>query len=110
MLWMIAQHYPGRSNSGLKGPGFVLLLLFLGQVILGLCVIWSKENPAIATGHQALGAALLGVSVWLLTRMYGAPSPMWAMSLEGQGLDAEARNPDHVSSPVPAKPPHGANA
>ncbi len=69
LLMLIAKHHP--TLLGMKAPMGWLLGLFAVQVLLGLSVIWSKEHPVIATGHQAVGAALLGVTVWLNIRVFG---------------------------------------
>lgn len=63
---VLAREHP--SLSGLRAPMLWLVGLFLVQILLGLSVIWSRENPEIATAHQAVGAALLAVVVWLAVR------------------------------------------
>lgn len=57
---------------GLRGPVAAASILFAIQVLLGMSVIWSKESPHVASSHQAVGAALLGVSTLLLIRLHWA--------------------------------------
>jgi cytochrome c oxidase assembly protein subunit 15 len=55
---------------GLRGPVAAASILFVIQVLLGMSVIWSRESPYIASSHQAVGAALLGVSTLILIRLH----------------------------------------
>ena len=64
---------------GLRGPVAVGSMLFVLQVLLGMSVIWSKESPHVASSHQAIGAALLGVSTLVLIRVH------WVRKLAGKG-------------------------
>lgn len=57
---------------GLRGPVAAASILFVIQVLLGMSVIWSRESPYIASSHQAVGAALLGVSTLVLIRLHWA--------------------------------------
>ncbi len=57
---------------GLRGPVAAASILFAVQVLLGMSVIWSRESPYIASSHQAVGAALLGVSTLVLIRLHWA--------------------------------------
>ncbi len=59
-----------QAFSYVRWPMLCLLGLLVVQIVLGLSVIWSKENPNIATGHQAVGALFLACSVWLCIRAY----------------------------------------
>ena len=58
----------------------VIAVTFL-QIMLGIMTVWSEIHPTMATYHQATGAALLGVTTWLVvrTRLAGtgtaAPGP-----------------------------------
>jgi len=61
-----------RIVPGLRGPVGVGSILFVLQVLLGMSVIWSKESPYVASSHQALGAALLGVATLVLIRVHWA--------------------------------------
>jgi heme A synthase len=69
---------------GLRGPVAVVSVLFVIQVLLGMSVIWSKESPYIASSHQAVGAALLGVSTLILVRLH------WARRFDRQNRNKEA--------------------
>lgn len=61
-----------KSVPGLRVPVAAISVLFVLQVLLGLSVIWSKESPHVASSHQALGAALLGLATLLLLRLHWA--------------------------------------
>lgn len=60
----------GVAVGGLRGPAVAMILLFAAQVMLGLSIIWSRKEPYIATGHQAVGAAILAVSVLIAARCH----------------------------------------
>ncbi len=68
MIHLLVKTY--SAAPGLRGPVAVLSFLFVIQVLLGMSVIWSKEQPHIATSHQAVGAAMLGVATLLLIRVH----------------------------------------
>jgi heme A synthase len=55
---------------GIRGPVAAGSVLFVVQVLLGMSVIWSKESPHVASSHQAVGAALLGVATLVLIRVH----------------------------------------
>jgi len=82
-----------RGYELLTRPAWLLLAMLLGQFLLGAAVIWSGRQPWVATGHQALGAAIVGVTVWLMLRvMKGEPgvrgSTREESSPKGAGLVA----------------------
>ena len=52
------------------GPVLALVGLLFFQLALGATVVWSGRHPEVATLHQAIGAALLAVAVWLLIRIH----------------------------------------
>ncbi len=56
--------------QGLRNPACLIMALLGIQLILGLSVIWSRENPKIATGHQVVGALLLGITALFVLRVY----------------------------------------
>ncbi|MCC5830030.1 MAG: COX15/CtaA family protein [Phycisphaeraceae bacterium] len=90
-----------RAVSGLRGPAVAMILMFLGQVLLGFSIIWSRKEPYIATGHQALGAAILGVSVLLAARCYrlATASPM-PDTIQAQSSSPPAATPQGLSPRV----------
>ena len=51
-------------------PALTFLGLIALQVFLGITVVISGRNPEMATAHQSLGAAVLGVAVWLSARVH----------------------------------------
>lgn len=70
-FWLVAAviaRLPARRE--VIGPVFTLIGLLFLQITLGAFVIWSGKYPATATAHQATGAALLAVAVWLAIRIY----------------------------------------
>lgn len=70
MIHVLVKKY--KIVPGLRGPVAAAAILFVIQVLLGMSVIWSRESPYIASSHQAVGAALLGVSTLLLIRLHWA--------------------------------------
>ncbi len=77
MLMKVYKDVPGKSGEpgtpgvpGLRVPVGVGSILFVLQVLLGMSVIWSKESPYVASSHQAVGAALLGVATLVLIRVH----------------------------------------
>ena len=66
LLICVRREHP--VSESLRRPAIWLLVLFAIQVLLGFAVIWSQRHPEIATGHQALGAAILGVAVLIVAR------------------------------------------
>jgi heme a synthase len=68
MIHMLVKTY--KDAPGLRGPVAAGSVLFVVQVLLGMSVIWSKEQPSIASSHQAVGAALLGVTTLVLIRVH----------------------------------------
>jgi heme a synthase len=68
LIHMLIKVY--KVVPGLRGPVGVASMLFVVQVLLGMSVIWSKESPYVASSHQAVGAALLGVSTLVLIRVH----------------------------------------
>ncbi len=61
-----------KTVPGLRAPVAVTMFVFVLQVLLGLSVIWSKESPYVASSHQALGAALLGLATLITMRLHFA--------------------------------------
>ncbi|MEX0887055.1 MAG: COX15/CtaA family protein [Phycisphaeraceae bacterium] len=59
---------PGRPET--RWPARWLVLLLGVQLALGASVIWTGRYPAVATLHQATGAAVLAVAVWLTIRLH----------------------------------------
>lgn len=51
-------------------PALTFIGLIILQVLLGISVVLSIRNPEVATSHQSVGAAALGVSVWLAARIH----------------------------------------
>lgn len=70
LIHMLTRSY--KVVPGLRGPVLATMVLFVVQVLLGLSVIWSKESPHVASSHQAVGAALLGVATLILVRLHWA--------------------------------------
>ena len=68
LIHMLIKLY--KVVPGLRGPVAVGSVLFVLQVLLGMSVIWSKESPYVASSHQAMGAALLGVATLVLIRVH----------------------------------------
>jgi cytochrome c oxidase assembly protein subunit 15 len=54
----------------LRVPRTFLVTLVAVQVGLGALVIWQGAYPATATAHQATGALLLAVAIWLALRLH----------------------------------------
>ncbi len=77
LIHLLMRYY--KVVPGLRGPAAVGSILFVLQVLLGMSVIWSKESPHVASSHQAMGAALLGVSTLVLIRVH------WVRTLAGKG-------------------------
>ena len=79
MIWGLAlviglgAKAPGRRELML--PRVWLVALLLAQVMLGALVIWQRAAPAVATAHQAMGAALLAVATWLAIRIHLVTAP-----------------------------------
>jgi cytochrome c oxidase assembly protein subunit 15 len=65
---LLAVKAPDRAE--LRAPRVWLATLLAVQVLLGALVIWQGGYPAIATAHQATGAALLAVATWLALRVH----------------------------------------
>jgi len=70
MIHMLVKTYKVVPGLGLRGPVAAGSALFVVQVLLGMSVIWSKESPRMASSHQAVGAALLGVATLVLIRVH----------------------------------------
>ena len=70
ILFFVKLMKQAQRRWELIGPTFAMINMLLLQVILGVLVIWTNDYPFNATLHQAAGAALLGVCVWLLIRVY----------------------------------------
>jgi len=72
LVLTLAYVLPARRDAfkAVRLPFLILAGLLVVQIVLGLSVIWSKENPKIATGHQAVGALFLAVAVWLTASVY----------------------------------------
>lgn len=51
-------------------PSLTFIGLIILQVLLGISVVLSSRNPEVATSHQSIGAAALGVAVWLAARIH----------------------------------------
>lgn len=51
-------------------PSVSLLLLLTLQMLLGALIIWTSRRTDIATAHQAIGAAVLGVATLLAIRVH----------------------------------------
>ncbi|MEM6393071.1 MAG: COX15/CtaA family protein [Planctomycetota bacterium] len=51
-------------------PTLALLMITGIQIMLGIMTVWSETHPIIASGHQAVGAVLLAVSVVVLCRAW----------------------------------------
>jgi heme a synthase len=68
MIHMLVKTY--KIVPGIRGPVAAGSVLFVVQVLLGMSVIWSKESPHVASSHQAVGAALLGVATLVLIRVH----------------------------------------
>lgn len=51
-------------------PSLTFIGLIVLQVMLGISVVLTGRNPEVATSHQSVGAAALGVAVWLAARIY----------------------------------------
>ena len=67
--WLIvAAARAGHGDARLRRPAGLLLLLLLGQVVLGAATIWTGRQPEVATAHQAVGAAVLATAVLLAFR------------------------------------------
>ncbi len=83
MLIKVYKVVPGNPGvpgvPGLRAPVAAGSILFVLQVLLGMSVIWSKESPYVASSHQAVGAALLGVATLVLIRVH------WVRKLTGLG-------------------------
>lgn len=59
-----------NSLQGLVTPIALLISFFVVQVLLGMGVIFSREEPWVASAHQSVGAILMGLTVWLLFRVF----------------------------------------
>ena len=70
LIHMLTKSY--KVVPGLRGPVVATIILFVVQVMLGLSVIWSRESPHVASSHQAVGAALLGLATLILLRLHWA--------------------------------------
>jgi len=68
VIHMLVKTY--KVVPGLRVPVAAASILFVVQVLLGMSVIWSKESPHVASSHQAVGAALLGVATLVLIRVH----------------------------------------
>lgn len=71
----------------LRGPATALVGLVMSQVALGALVIWSGRHPEVATAHQAIGAAILGVVTLLVLRIHVL---MWPGQGEASVGDTES--------------------
>jgi cytochrome c oxidase assembly protein subunit 15 len=64
---------PGRRE--LVGPRLWLVALLFAQIALGAMVIWRKGATDLTTAHQATGAAMLAVAMWLALRIHLVSGP-----------------------------------
>ena len=59
-----------RREPRVLVPGMLMLLVVAGQVALGAWTVLSETAPRVATAHQAMGAAILGLAVFLALRAF----------------------------------------
>lgn len=59
-----------KTESKLREPALILLVLLVVQILLGALTVWSGKGMEIATAHVACGALLLATSVLLTVRTY----------------------------------------
>jgi len=64
----ILTHY--KSESRLREPVLLLLVLLIVQGFLGALIVWTERNIEAATAHVATGALLLGGTVLLTIRTF----------------------------------------
>ncbi|HLQ76830.1 MAG TPA: heme A synthase [Terriglobia bacterium] len=65
-----------RDHRLLRKPATIMFVLLCIQLLLGASTVWSSKAVLIATAHVAIGALVLGTSVFLTLRAYGmVPNP-----------------------------------
>jgi heme a synthase len=58
------------SDAALRRPAWLLVVMVLGQVLLGMATVASRKAPLIATAHVGLGALVLVTAFVLTLRAY----------------------------------------
>jgi len=81
---------PGRPE--LLAPTLWLTIMIVFQVLLGAAIVWTKRDPNITTGHQAIGALILATATWLAVRLFLVSSQPNTMG-----------NPSTLAKPNPAE-------
>lgn len=61
------------QDDRLARPVIAFVALLLLQVALGASVIWTERHPEMATAHQTVGAAILGVAMLIMLRLRVLP-------------------------------------
>lgn len=71
VVWLAtAVHRRAGGETALTRPAMGMMVLLVVQVALGAMVIWTGRTPDVATAHQAVGAALLGLATLLALRIH----------------------------------------
>jgi cytochrome c oxidase assembly protein subunit 15 len=71
------------QHQVLLRPTLAVIVLLLFQIILGASVIWSGRHPEVATAHQATGAAILGLCVFITMMLHMLPEPQSTLKTQG---------------------------
>lgn len=66
-VFAVGKNYAGQSAA--LRPALVLLVLLGIQIALGVIVVLTGRAPNMATAHQTMGAAMLGVATLLAIRV-----------------------------------------
>jgi cytochrome c oxidase assembly protein subunit 15 len=85
------------QNPLMLRPTLIVAGLLVVQIFLGASVIWSGRHPEVATAHQATGAAILGIAVFITMLLHMLPEPQ---GLQQSGSDAD--QPDAPATGVRA--------
>jgi len=66
LVWYAAGIWrdPGAPLGMRTGASFLVSLIGF-QILLGACIIWSRRDPAVTTGHVLVGALTLATAFWL---------------------------------------------
>lgn len=80
-----------RTESKLREPALIVLILLVVQVFLGALTVWSGKGMEIATAHVACGALLLATNALLTVRTYHWYNVQeiprsYSLAVEGSGV------------------------
>lgn len=90
------------DKSIVFAPAMLFLMLLAAQFSFGVFTVISGTEPAIATLHQATGAALIAVATWLAVRIHLAEYPVIEPAAEPTLAPAPAAAPPRQARPAPA--------